>query len=63
MVMSVVNRLTSAVAKLSAIAKIRKYVRLHEGHHFILMVMEVHDTPPRDMDCFIRGCVHLFHDS
>jgi len=46
----------------SSITKIRKYKRLHEGHHFILMVMEVHDTPERDMDQFIMECVLLFHD-
>jgi hypothetical protein len=48
--------------KFSAIAKIRKYRGLHEGHHFILMVMEVHDIPGHDMDYFIRECAHLFHD-
>jgi len=31
-------------------------------HHFIPMVMEVHDTPERDMDRFIKECAHLFHD-
>jgi hypothetical protein len=26
------------------------------------MVMEVHDTPNRDMDHFIKDCVLIFHD-
>ncbi len=34
----------------------------HEVHHFILMAMEVHNAPERDMDCFIKKCVCLFHD-
>jgi len=46
----------------SAIAKIHKYRGLHEGHHFILMVTEVHNILGHDMDCFIRECAHLFHD-
>jgi len=60
--MSVISQPTDAIAKLNTIVKIRKYRGLHEGHHFILMVMEVHDAPRRDMDCFIEECVHLFHD-
>ncbi len=50
------------MAELSAIAKICKYKGLHEGHHFILMAMEVHSAPRCDMDCFIRECACLFHD-
>jgi hypothetical protein len=46
----------------SVIVKIRKYRSLHERHHFIPMVMEVHDTPERDMDHFIKECALLFHD-
>jgi hypothetical protein len=52
----------SATAKLNAIVKIRKCRRLQKGHHFILMAMEVHDTPGCDMDHFIKECVGLFHD-
>jgi hypothetical protein len=26
------------------------------------MAMEVHGTPERDMDRFIKECAHLFHD-
>jgi hypothetical protein len=48
--------------ELSAIAKIRKYGGIHEGHHFILMVMEVHGTFGHDVDSFIRDCVRHFHD-
>jgi hypothetical protein len=62
MVMSVMNQLTCVVVELSAITKIRKYRRLHEGHHFILIAMEVHDTPMCDMDHFIKECACLFHD-
>jgi hypothetical protein len=51
--MSVISRPTATAAKLNIILKIHKYKGLHEGHHFIPMAMEVHDTPERDMDCFI----------
>jgi hypothetical protein len=59
---SVISPPIGAIVKLSAIAKIHKYRRLQKGLHFILMAMEVHGTPEHDMDCFIRECVHLFHD-
>jgi hypothetical protein len=61
-VMSVISRPTVTIAKLNIILKIHKYRRLHEGHHFILMAMEVHGTPGHDMDRFIRECVHFFHN-
>jgi hypothetical protein len=48
--------------KLSTIIKIRKYKKLHERHHFILMAMEVHSASKRDMDCFIKECARFFHD-
>jgi len=48
--------------ELNAIVKIHKYRGLHEGHHFILMAMEVHDAFERDMDCFTKECAHLSHD-
>ncbi len=60
--MSVISRLTSAVVELNAIVKIRKYKDIHEGHHFILMAMEVHSAPERDMNHFISECAHLFCD-
>jgi len=44
----------SQLAKFDVIVKIHKYKRLHEGHHFIPMAMEVHDTFERDMDHLIR---------
>jgi hypothetical protein len=47
--------------KLNTIVKIHKYKGLHEGHHFILMAMEVHNTLKHDMDHFIKECAHLFH--
>ncbi len=60
MTTSVISRLARVVAKLGAIVKIRKCRRLHEGHHFIPMAMEVHGTPKCDMDCFIKECARLF---
>jgi hypothetical protein len=60
--MSVISQPTSATVELSTIAKIRKYKGIHEGHHFILIAMEVHNAPKRDMDCFIREYAHLFHN-
>ncbi len=62
MASNVINRPIGAIAKLKVIVKICKYRKLHEGHHFILMAMDVHDTPEHDMDRFIRECAHLFHD-
>jgi hypothetical protein len=50
------------IAKLNVVVKIRKYRGLHEGHHFILMAMEVHNTPGRDMDHFIKECARLSHN-
>jgi len=60
--MNAISQSIGVIAEVSAIAKIRKYKRLLEGHHFILMAMEVHSAPERDMDCFIRECDCLFHD-
>ncbi len=62
LVSSVISRLARAIVELSAIAKIHKYKRLCEGHHFIPMAMEVHIAPRRDMDRFIKEHVRLFHD-
>ncbi len=62
MVSNVINRPRSVVMELNAIVKICKYRGLHEGHHFIPMAMEVHDAPGRDMNHFIKGCAHLFHN-
>jgi hypothetical protein len=39
--MSGINQLVGVIAKFSAIIKIHKYKGLHEGHHFIVMAMEV----------------------
>jgi hypothetical protein len=47
---------------MSISVKINKYKEFHEGHHFILMVTEVHGTPEHDMDCFIKECARLLHD-
>jgi len=58
---NVINQPTGVVTKFSAIAKIHKYKGLHEGHHFILMAMEVHGALRHDMDCFIKKCAYLFH--
>ncbi len=48
--------------ELNAIVKIHKYKGFHEGHHFILMAMEVHDALGRHMNRFNKECVRLFHD-
>jgi hypothetical protein len=61
-VLSVISWPTCATTKLNTIAKIHKYKGFHEGHHFILMAMEVHGAFERDMDHFIKRCAHLFHD-
>jgi hypothetical protein len=53
--LSVINQPIGVVVELNTIAKIHKYKRFHEGHHFILMVMEVHGAPMHDMDHFIRN--------
>jgi hypothetical protein len=45
----------SAVVKLNIIAKICKYKKLHEEHHFISMAMEVHGTFGHNMDCSSRS--------
>jgi hypothetical protein len=58
---NVISQLVSVTMKLSAIVKIHKYRGLHEGHHFILMTMEMHGTPGHDMDRFIMDYAHLFH--
>jgi hypothetical protein len=57
-----INQLVGAAAKLNTIGIIHKYRGLHEGHHFILMAMEVHNSPMRDMDHFNKECVRIFHD-
>jgi hypothetical protein len=60
--LSVINRSTSAIMELNVIVKIHKYRRLHEGHHLILIAMEVHNTLEHDMDHFIKECAYVFHD-
>jgi hypothetical protein len=62
MAMSVISQPIGAYVELNAIVKIHKYRRLHKGHHFILMAMEVHGTLECDMNSFIKECVHLFHN-
>jgi hypothetical protein len=42
MALNVITLLAGAAMKFSAIIKICKYRGLHEGHHFIMMAMEVH---------------------
>jgi hypothetical protein len=41
---NVINRPTNATTELSTIIKTHKYRRLHEGHHFFSMAMEVHSN-------------------
>jgi hypothetical protein len=62
MASSVITWPTCAIVKLNVIGKIHKYRKFHEGHHFIWMIMKVHDTLMHDMDHFIMECAHLFHD-
>ncbi len=62
MVTNIISQLVNAVVKLSVIVKIHTYRKLHEGHHFIPMAMEIHDASRRDVDYFIMECVHLFHN-
>jgi hypothetical protein len=50
------SQLVGVVAELNAIVKVCKYKGFHEGHHFILMVMDVHDTLGHDTYCFIKEC-------
>jgi hypothetical protein len=57
---NVISQLASAFAKLNAITKICKYKGVNEGHPFILMAMEVHNTPKCDMDRFIRELFVIF---
>jgi hypothetical protein len=59
---NVINQLTNVVAELNAIVKIHKYKRFHEGHHFILMPMEVHNALGCGMDRFIMDYAYFFHD-
>jgi len=60
MIMSVISQPIGAIAKFSTIVKIHKYKGFHEGHHFILMVMEMHCALGHDMDRFIKECADLF---
>jgi len=60
--LSVISQPTSTIAELSVIAKLRKYIRFHERHHFVPMAMKVHHTIGHDVDRFIRKCVRRFHD-
>ncbi len=59
---SVISQPIGATVKLNATVKIYKYRGLHEGHHFILMAIKVHNTPRHDMNHFIRECARFFHD-
>jgi hypothetical protein len=61
-VSNVISRLANVATKLNNIITIRKYRNFYEGHHFILMTMEVHITLRRDMNHFIRECGCLFHN-
>jgi hypothetical protein len=59
---NIISQLASVIMEFSIIAKIHKYKRFLEGHHFIPMAMEVHGILGRDMDRLIRECACLFHD-
>jgi hypothetical protein len=62
MATNVINRLESVIVELNTIVKINKYRKLHEGHHFILMAMEVHNTSEHDMDRFIKEYACIFYN-
>ncbi len=62
MATNVINRLGAVITKFNAIAKIHKYKRIHERHHFISMAMEVHGALWHDIDRFIKECACLFHN-
>ncbi len=62
MASSVISRPTTTIMELNTIAKICKYKKFHEGHHFISMAMEVYGAPEWDIDRFIRECACFFHD-
>jgi hypothetical protein len=62
MITSVISQPIGAIVKLNTIRKIHKYRGFHERHHFILMALEMHEVPERDMDHFIKECVDLFHN-
>jgi hypothetical protein len=47
--------------ELNTIIEIFKYRKLHEGHHFISMAMEVDGAPKHNTDHFIKECAYLFH--
>jgi hypothetical protein len=53
-VWTVVSWLANAAMKFSSIVKIHKCKRLHEGHHFIPMAVEVHGAFRHDMNRFIK---------
>ncbi len=60
MASNVINRPINVVAKLNTIAKIRKYKGFHEGHHFIPMAMELHNTHPSMIWIISLGNVPIF---
>jgi hypothetical protein len=62
MATSVISRPIGVTVEFITIAKIHKYKRFHERHHFIPMAMEMHDVLECDMDSFIKKCVHFFHN-
>jgi hypothetical protein len=59
---SVISQPIGVAMELNTIVRICIYRELHEGHHFIPMVMEVHGTLGHDMDRFIKECACFFHD-
>ncbi len=59
--LNVITQPLGVAIELNTIIKICKYKRLHKGHHFIPMAVEMQGTHGCDMDRFIKGCAHLFH--
>jgi hypothetical protein len=59
---NVISQSANVAMKFNIIIKIRKYRRLHEGHHFIPLALKLNNTLERDMDHFMKECAYLFHN-
>jgi len=61
-VSSVISQSTSVIIELNTIAKICKYKKFHEEHHFIPIAVKVHSALGHDVNHFVRECIRLFHN-
>jgi hypothetical protein len=62
MTSSAITQPIGAAMELNIIIKIHKYTGFCEGHHFILMAMDMHDALEHDIDHFIKDCARFFHN-